>query len=43
MYQVQKKDLTGYRQPVQWEKKRIQEYMLKELARARRSILIGTV
>lgn len=43
MYQVKKNELTGYRLPNQWEKKKIQEYMLKELARLKRSILIGTV
>ena len=43
MYQVKKNELTGYRLPAEWEKKKIQEYMMKELARLRRSIMIGTV
>lgn len=43
MYQVKKNELTGYRLPTELEKKKIQEYMMKELARIRRSIMIGTV
>lgn len=43
MEQIKKERITGYRKPTQWERSKIQNYMLSELRNTKRRIFTGTI
>ena len=43
MEQIKKERITGYRKPTEWERSKIQNYMLSELRNTKRRIFTGTI
>lgn len=43
MEQLKKERMTGYRKPTEWERRKIQQYMLSELRNTKKRIFVGMI